>query len=195
MYDYSSDQGMIWMGSDTYQTEWNDTEISTVALFVGPDTDPDQLVDAMRTEFSGRQDLVINSNRSLRESSIEIFDQTFAITSALRLLATIVAFIGVLSALMSLQLERSRELGVLRATGMTLRQMWQLSFLETGLMGLVAGLIAIPTGYVLAWVLIYVINVRSFGWDAADGFAAELLFAGIGRGACGSLAGSHLPLV
>jgi len=100
----------------------------------------------------------------LRETSIEIFDQTFAITSALRLLATLVAFIGVLSALMSLQLERVRELGVLRATGMTLRQMWQLSFLETGLMGLVAGLIAIPTGFVLAWVLIYVINVRSFGW-------------------------------
>ncbi len=164
MYDYSSDQGMIWMGSDTYQTEWDDMEISTVALFVDPGTDPDTMVDAMRTEFNGRQDLVINSNRSLRETSIEIFDQTFAITSALRLLATIVAFIGVLSALMSLQLERSRELGVLRATGMTLRQMWKLSFLETGLMGLVAGLLAIPTGFVLAWVLIYVINVRSFGW-------------------------------
>ncbi|MEM8861287.1 MAG: FtsX-like permease family protein [Chloroflexota bacterium] len=164
MYDYSSDQGMIWMGSDTYQTNWDDYEISTVALFVEPNADPDTMVDDMRATFAGRQDLVINSNRSLREGSIEIFDQTFAITSALRLLATVVAFIGVLSALMSLQLERSRELGVLRATGMTLRQMWKLSLLETGLMGFVAGLIAIPTGFVLAWVLIYVINVRSFGW-------------------------------
>ncbi len=164
MYDYSSDQGMIWMGSDNYQAKWNDTEISTIALFIDENGNPDDMVDDMRRTFAGRQDLVINSNRSLRETSIDIFDQTFAITSALRLLATIVAFIGVLSALMSLQLERKRELGVLRATGMTLRQMWQLSFLETGLMGLVAGLIAIPTGFVLAWVLIYVINVRSFGW-------------------------------
>ncbi|MFK7800450.1 MAG: FtsX-like permease family protein [Anaerolineae bacterium] len=164
IYDYSSDQGMIWMGSEAYQQFWNDSEISTVAMFVEDGVDPDQMVDEMRKAFVGRQDLVINSNRSLRETSIEIFDQTFAITSALRLLATLVAFIGVLSALMSLQLERVRELGVLRATGMTLRQMWQLSLLETGLMGLVAGLIAIPTGFVLAWVLIYVINVRSFGW-------------------------------
>ena len=115
MYDYSSDQGMIWMGSGDYQENWQDEEISTVALFVADGVDPDALVDDMRQAFVGRQDLVINSNRSLRETSIEIFDQTFAITSALRLLATLVAFIGVLSALMSLQLERVRELGVLRA--------------------------------------------------------------------------------
>ena len=31
-------------------------------------------------------------------------------------------------------------------------------------MGAYAGLLAMPTGYVLAWILIYVINVRSFGW-------------------------------
>ena len=79
-------------------------------------------------------------------------------------LSIIVAFIGVLSALMSLQLERARELGVLRATGMTIRQLWQLTLIETGLMGLIAGIVAIPTGYALAWILIYVINVRSFGW-------------------------------
>jgi len=79
-------------------------------------------------------------------------------------LATIVAFIGVLSALMSLQLERSRELGVLRATGMSVGQMWRLTFLETGLMGATAGLLAMPVGWVLAWILIHVINLRSFGW-------------------------------
>ncbi|NES01025.1 MAG: ABC transporter permease, partial [Symploca sp. SIO1B1] len=31
-------------------------------------------------------------------------------------------------------------------------------------MGSVAGILAMPLGYALAWILIYVINVRSFGW-------------------------------
>ncbi len=31
-------------------------------------------------------------------------------------------------------------------------------------MGTMAGLFAMPVGYILAWILIYVINVRSFGW-------------------------------
>ena len=47
---------------------------------------------------------------------------------------------------------------------MTLRQLWALTLLKTGLIGAVAGVLAMPVGYVLAWILIYVINVRSFGW-------------------------------
>ena len=65
---------------------------------------------------------------------------------------------------MSLQLERSREICVLRATGMTRRQLWRLTLLETGLLGGVAGLVALPTGFLLSLVLIYIINLRSFGW-------------------------------
>ncbi len=65
---------------------------------------------------------------------------------------------------MALQLERTRELGTLRAAGMTLQQLWRLTLLESGLMGPPAGLLAIPTGLLLATILIYVINLRSFGW-------------------------------
>jgi putative ABC transport system permease protein len=114
--------------------------------------------------FQDKQSLLVQSNQSLRNGSLEIFDRTFAITDALRLLAVVVAFIGVLSALMSLQLESTRETGILRANGMTPAQLWMTTFIKTGLMGAIAGGLAMPLGYVLAWILIYVINVRSFGW-------------------------------
>jgi putative ABC transport system permease protein len=65
---------------------------------------------------------------------------------------------------MSLQLERTREIGILRATGITPMQLSRMTLLETGIMGTLAGLFAMPLGYVLAWILIYVINIRSFGW-------------------------------
>jgi len=57
-----------------------------------------------------------------------------------------------------------RELGVMRAIGFTPRQIWSVITTETGLMGFIAGIMAIPTGIVLAVVLIYIINQRSFGW-------------------------------
>ena len=101
------------------------------------------------------------------EASLVIFDRTFAITGVLRLLATIVAFAGVLSALMALQLERGREVAVLRAQGVTPRQVWGLTVGQTGLMGLVAGLLALPVGVALAEILVVVINRRSFGWTLA----------------------------
>ncbi|MEM8642313.1 MAG: FtsX-like permease family protein [Cyanobacteria bacterium P01_G01_bin.54] len=163
-YDYSSDRGTILLDDDLYLDAWQDPSIASLGLFVKPDVEVDEVVAHLRTAFKGRQDLVAQSNRNLRQGSLEIFDRTFAITGALRLLAVVVAFIGVLSALMSLQLERTRELGILRANGMTPAQMWQLTLLETGIMGSLAGLFAMPLGYALAWILIYVINVRSFGW-------------------------------
>ncbi|MFQ5857156.1 MAG: FtsX-like permease family protein [Anaerolineae bacterium] len=163
-YNYSSDRGTVLMSLDIYRQYWDDDKISSVGLYLAPGYDADAMVEKLQARFAGWQELVIQSNRDLRQSALEIFDRTFAITMALRLVATIVAFIGVLSALMALQLERARELGVLRATGMTRRQLWALTLLETGLMGITAGLLAIPTGFVLALVLIYVINLRSFGW-------------------------------
>ena len=164
VYDYGSDQGTVFIGEQLYREWWDDQGISTLALFVKDSAEIDSIINQMQTQFTALQKVNIRSNNALRTTSIEVFDRTFAITDALRLLATVVAFIGVLSALMSLQLERTRELGTLRATGMTQIQLWQLTLLETGLMGGVAGLLAMPTGYVLAWILIHVINLRSFGW-------------------------------
>jgi putative ABC transport system permease protein len=163
-YDYASQQGSVHIGRALYDALWQDDSFSTMALFLEPGQPIEPVVEALQVAFNGRSDVQISSNQSLRENALVIFDRTFAITAALRLLAVVVAFIGVLSALMSLQLERAREFGVLRATGMTVRQLWQLTLLETGLMGSTAGLLALPTGFVLAYILIYVINLRSFGW-------------------------------
>jgi len=152
------------MDSAVYRNYWDDDAISAVALFVAPGVDVNAKVNAIRRVLAGEVELVVRSNRSLRQNALDVFDRTFAITVALQLLAALVAFIGILSTLMSLQLERAREIGVLRANGMTRRQLWRLSMWETGLIGSSAGLIAIPTGFILAIILIYIINLRSFGW-------------------------------
>jgi putative ABC transport system permease protein len=155
---------VAFMADPVYRQWWDDRAVSAVGLFVAPGVDVDAKVDEVRSALAGDGDLLVRSNRGTRESALEVFDRTFAITAALQLLATIVAFIGILSTLLSLQLERQREIGVLRANGMTRRQLWRLSFYETGLMGITAGLLAIPAGLALAVVLIYIINLRSFGW-------------------------------
>ena len=155
---------VVFMDDGVYRRWYDDDRLSAIALFVAPGVDVDAKVQEIRSALAGEQELLVRSNRGTRDNALEVFDRTFTITVALQLLATIVAFIGILSTLMSLQFERVREIGVLRATGMTRWQLWRLSLLETGLVGAVAGLLAMPTGYLLAVVLIYIINLRSFGW-------------------------------
>ena len=76
----------------------------------------------------------------------------------------VVAFVGILSALMAMQVERARELAVLRAVGLTPGQVWGVVCGETALIGLIAGFLSLPLGIIEALILVYVVNLRSFGW-------------------------------
>lgn len=163
-YDYTSSEGTVIMALETYRRLWQDQTLTALSLRLEPGADAYAVAQGLRERLAETQQLLIRPNETLRSDVLEVFDRTFAITIALRVLATGVAFIGVLNALLLLQLEKKREIGILRAIGLTGRQLWRLVMLETGLMGLTAGLLSMPTGYALAVILIYVINRRSFGW-------------------------------
>ena len=164
-FDYSSSRGVVMVSQNAYQRFWNDQGISSVSLHVAPEEDLDALIDQLYQLAGDEQELRIRSNRDLRMASLEVFDRSFAITSVMRVLAMIVAFVGVLGALMALQLERSRELGTLRAIGFTPSQIWRMITSQTGLIGLLAGLFSVPMGLALGGGLVYVVNRRSFGWS------------------------------
>jgi putative ABC transport system permease protein len=164
--DYASDQGLVMMNRPVYAALWNDPGLSGFSLTLDPGADPDAVLAALRRSLAQADApaVSIEPNRALKAGAMAVFDRTFRVTGVLRLLAGLVAFIGVLAALLALQLERARELGVLRANGLTPGQVWKLVTAQTGLLGLAAGLLSLPVGLTLAAVMIYVINRRSFGW-------------------------------
>jgi putative ABC transport system permease protein len=131
---------------------------------LSPEADSDAVTADLRSQLKEFTTVEVNPRRVLREGALVVFDRTFAITAAMQLITTLVAFIGVLSSLLALQLEKAREMGILRALGLTVNEMRRLTLWETGLLGASAGLLALPAGYILAWILIFVINQRSFGW-------------------------------
>jgi putative ABC transport system permease protein len=191
--DYGSDQGVMMVSRRTYEALWDDRGISSLGLLAAPGTDAAALVAAIRERAGPEQELLVRDGRALRRASLEIFDRTFAITAVLRVLTTGVAFVGVLSALMALQLERARELGVLRAQGLGPGQVWGLVTAHTGLLGLAAGLLAVPTGVALALVLVHVINRRSFGWTLEAAVEPGLLLQAVGAALAAALAAGAYP--
>jgi putative ABC transport system permease protein len=162
--DYASTSGAVRMSLDVYREVWDDDLLNGAALFLSPEADPDEVTADLRSRLTDYPNVQVNPSRALREGALVIFDRTFAITTAMQLVTTLVAFTGVLSSLLALQLEKRREMGVLRALGLTLAEMRRLTLWETGLLGASAGLLAQPTGYILAWILVFIINRRSFGW-------------------------------
>ena len=192
-YDYSSDRGTVLMSREIYQDHWNDPALSSLGVEALPDVGIDELAESIRVELAGTG-LSVQENRQIREEALRIFDRTFAITESLRILAVVVAFIGVLSALLALQLERKREYATLEAIGLAPEGLEKLTYLETGLMGLSASLLALPTGLLLALILIHVINVRSFGWTIELAPAIGPFLQAIVVGIVASLAAAVYPV-
>jgi putative ABC transport system permease protein len=178
-YDYASEQGTVFMARNVYERYWDDRGVSSVGAHLREGASIEGVTRALRAALAGTA-LQVIPNRTLRRQALRVFDRTFALTRSLRLLAVVVAFIGVWSALMALQVERTRELATLATLGLRERQLWGLTLLETGLMGALAGVLSLPLGWLLAVVLVYVIDVRSFGWTMRlelDGWLFAQAFA------------------
>ncbi len=162
--DFSSRQGVILIKTQIYQKYWEDNRITGIALSSDPGIAVETLIDRINQQLAKKYHFVITSNANIRKNAVDVFDRTFTITVALKILAALVAFIGVFNSIMSMMLERTREMGVLRANGMTISQLWRMLLTEAGIIGGISGLMALPLGTVLAWILVFVINRRSFGW-------------------------------
>jgi putative ABC transport system permease protein len=166
-YDYEAPgPGYIGMRPHIYQTHWQQRRIARVSLYLAPGLVPqtETVIQNLKEQLSGQYAIFMLSGPGVKKSLLAGFERSFAVTNALRLLAAIVGFIGIFSTLMSLQFERTRELGVLRANGMSILQLWGKTLLETILMGLVAGLMSIPVGLVFALVVLQEVNQRFLGW-------------------------------
>lgn len=189
--DYSGDQGHLAISRSNYDKYWPDLGYSGIGLYAVQNVDLQKLEKQVKQLLKPYQG--VRSERAIYRASMHMFEQTFKITETLRWLAAIIAFIGVFSALMALQFERTRQLGVLRAIGMTPIQIARLISIETGLIGLFAGLIAIPVGFIMAYVLIFVVYQRSFGWTMAYHFDAWVIIQALLMAVCAALLAGVLP--
>ncbi len=189
---YGSDRGVIAMERSQFDRYWRAPGYSALGIYARPGVNLASLRE--RIQLSATEYLLeINNSRAIRESSMQIFDQTFLITEVLRLIAGVIAFIGMLSALLALQLERGKHLAILRAIGLTPRQLWSLVLTETALMGSVAGLLALPSGCLMGIVLVQVINRRAFGWSMDFHLPPEVLVQGLALAILASLLAGVYP--
>jgi putative ABC transport system permease protein len=162
--EYGNDRGTVLMSLQVYRKYWHDDGITAVGFYVAPRVSLEQVMAGFRDSARGKQSLFIRSNAELRALSMSIFERTFVITRVLYWLAAGVAAIGLVSALLAWELERSHEIAILRSLGLTPGGAVMLIEGQTGFMGLVALLAAIPAGLLTALLLIDVINRRAFGW-------------------------------
>lgn len=172
-YDYSNEGGMVVMDRTTWVKRLDDA-VSTVAVYLEPGTDPDAVRRAIADRLDGASTRIA-TNGELRGQVLRVFDQTFEVTYALEVIALAVAVMGIANTLAALILERREEMAMLRFIGASRVQIRRVILMESGLVGLLGGLIGLALGVVLSLLLVYVINFQSFGWTIQFALPAGFL--------------------
>ena len=166
-YDYATDGGKVVMDRALYERFWRDPNLTVVPLYLAAGVDRDKIRDAVLARLAGDPPVLVLTNAELKREVLRIFDQTFAVTYALELIALLVALLGIINALVSGILERQSELAVMRAIGATSGQIGRIILSESALLGISGIILGVVAGFLLSILLIHVVNKQSFGWSIA----------------------------
>ena len=121
-----------------------------------------RLQDELVLRFGDRLDMMAGS--ALRAAVLKIFDETFAITTVLLLIALLVAALGITTILTVRVLERTGELNTISALGGSRGQIQAMILWEAFFIVAVGELLGVLCGFGLSYLLVFVINRQSFGW-------------------------------
>ncbi len=162
-HDYSDPRGVIVMNRATMLKYLPDRAASSLGVYLRPRVSLANSREAIERACAGLRVTVI-SHADLRRQAMAVFDRTFRITYALEGVALCVAVTGMGGALITLVVDRRREIALLRFLGSPARQIRRLIFAEAALLGLIATFVGFVLGVLLSLILIFVVNKQSFGW-------------------------------
>lgn len=190
--DYTSDQGTLFMDRRVFVEHFKDTRVDTFELYL---TDRSQ-IEATRSRVTStwgeKYDLYVLSHLELRAEAKRLVDDAFAITYAMEIVAALLALLGVINTLLAAIIDRTREIGLLRAIGASQKQIVSLFMAEAALMGVTGSILGAIAGYFLGYIITQVVGVEGTGWRVPYMFPAlmALQFGGVAA-LCATVAGFY----
>ncbi|MBN1664331.1 MAG: FtsX-like permease family protein [Deltaproteobacteria bacterium] len=161
--DYSYDSGVINMDIKTYQRYWGDMLCNSFLVHVEAGAKVGDVRDEIQRRFGVDRKLYVLSALEFKNEIRKMLDDMFIFNYALNVITLTIACLGIIVALFASVLERTREIGTLRAIGMLRRQIYGVVVLESVLMGLAGGSLGSVAGIISGWLNLEGFFVASLG--------------------------------
>jgi putative ABC transport system permease protein len=140
--------------------------VSMVLLKVDDGARVSDVITAIDEVYGKRYRLSMESNTSIRETVATLMNTAFSLFDVMGVLSVMVASLGVVNTLTMNIMERTQEIGMLRAIGMTRSQVIKMVLAEAGLMGVIGGLVGLVFGILLSRIFLA-------GMSAMSGYSLE----------------------
>jgi putative ABC transport system permease protein len=166
--DYARQQGTILMAEQDYQRLTGDHAINDLAIWLGPGVRAADVETAIR-HIAAQQGvdgalLEFAEPRDIRETTLRIFDRSFAVTYWLQAVAIGIGLFGTAASFSAQVLARRKEFGLLHHLGFTRAQMLGIVAGEGAVLTGVGALLGLALGLAVSLVLVKVVNPQSFHW-------------------------------
>jgi len=162
---YSTTAGFIYLDRKWLREFWGLDDATQFSIYIKDGVDVDDFIYKLNGRLLPDYSLEIMNNQELRQKIMNIFNNSFAITYAIELIAIIVSLIGVVNTLLALVFERKREISIIRYLGGSWKQIQQNMILSAGIVGITGIFLGMLLGPLMSIIFINVVNKISFGWE------------------------------
>jgi len=161
--DYTSDAGVISMNLESYQRHWGDMLCNAFFLFLHPGTDIQSVCEEIQRQFGGNRKLYVLPSADFKNEIRKVMDDMFFFNYVLNVITMTIACLGIIVALLASVMERTREIGTLRAIGTLRRQIYAVVILESILMGIAGSTLGSIAGILAGWINLEGFFVMNYG--------------------------------
>jgi putative ABC transport system permease protein len=171
--DYSSELGAGFIDRKLYLERWRDEAIDVINVYMAPGADSARVAEAVRERLGGSETLFVTGTQALREQYLGLVEESFSYARSLELIVLIIALLGVIGTMVAAVLDRTRELGMLRAIGATRAQIARTLVIEAGFIGACSVVLGVFAGAVQCKMFLEVLVADQAGWHFDFVFPVE----------------------
>jgi putative ABC transport system permease protein len=144
--EYSWPQGSLFIHRPVYQELWGDPALSYLDVKFKPGAARDEVRRRILERVKVDHGLFVYDVADLKKLGDSVMNNTLMLMNVQVALAMLIGFFGIVNTLLISVMRRTREIGLLRAVGMTGRQVGRMILIESLFIAVVGGILGVGLG-------------------------------------------------
>ncbi|MBW2981476.1 ABC transporter permease [Candidatus Woesearchaeota archaeon] len=152
-----TDDAQVYISIEGFEEIFEIDEFEYVYLRAAPDYNPSELAERIKEKFrkyrgqkEGEEDFTVQTFEDIMETFTNVLNILNGVLVLIAMISVVVAAVNIMNTMYTSILERTREIGVMKAIGAKNKFILFVFVAESGLLGLMGGSIGIVLGYLIA---------------------------------------------
>ena len=176
--EIANDGYVIYVSRHDQIKYWKDPSVDGFDIALSPGANLEKTKKELEKLITGISGLEVVTGQDIRDEIRGSVNQFLAILNALVVVAIIVTALGIVNTLAMSVYERVREIGILRAMGMTRPQVMKMVVVEAALIGIMGAIPGVIIGLVVSWGIIIIAQLVG-GWNVPYVFPGNFLLMAV----------------